>query len=230
MRGSRKRRLGLGTLVLALAAALALVPGANALKQGPPKPKAVNKIQQANAPIPVAPGGSPFTTSRTTSSLNVPKTKKFNWFIRDVNIDLHLTVPPGSNTDDLQIFVVGPNGALGFLSAFNGSVDATGFGAGCNGQATLFDDQSPSFGMFSAAFDPATDDPNTEEFKDRPPYIGKTNPDGTMRVFNNFKPRGTWTLVIINNSTTETGTLVCWSVHAKPQKVAKHQHKSSEVK
>jgi subtilisin-like proprotein convertase family protein len=226
MRSSRKRRVGLATLVLALAAALAYsVPGVTArVKQGPPKPKAVNKIQNANAPIPVASPGPPFTSTRTTSSITVANKKKFNWLIRDVNVDLYLTVPPGSNTDDLRILLNGPNGAVMTLSGFNGSVDATGFGTSCNGGATLFDDQSSKLFMASSAFDPATDDPNTEEFIARPPYIGKVSPDGTLRVFNNFKIKGTWTLIVINSSTSETGTLLCWSLHGKPIKVGKHEH------
>ncbi|MEK6276423.1 MAG: hypothetical protein AABM29_00190 [Actinomycetota bacterium] len=224
MRRSRKRRLCLATLVLALAAAFASVSVSSAVIQGPPKPKAFNQIKQVNAPIAPAAVGPPPLSSRATSTITVPNKKKFKWLIRDLNVDLHLTVPPGSDTDALRIFLVGPNGAGTALSAFNGEVDATGFGTSCDGGATVFDDQSNKFGMFDTAFDPATDDANQEEFIARPPYIGKVPPDGTFRVFNNFGVRGNWTLYIFNYSDTETATLVCWSLHAKPFKVAKHQH------
>jgi hypothetical protein len=211
---SRKKRLGVATLVLALVAVLAAVPAVDARKK---KDKPVNIVKQANVPIPAATSGPPFTSGKAQSQISVTKKKK--WSIRDVNIDLHIVVPPGSNTDDLRVLVSGPQGAVVNLVSFVGSVDATGFGTSCDGGATLFDDQAHKFNYSSDAFDPAVDDPNSLEYTTFPPYAEKVQPFGFLNaVFKGEKVKGTWTISVYNFSTTETGTLVCWSLHAKPQK------------
>jgi len=208
--------VGLGLLVAAAISALALaMPAAEAAKS---KKKGGNKTVTAstgNVNIPIPDG-----TMAAPGVLNVPittgkalKGKE----IADVDVRIRLT---GVDVGSYNAALIAPNGATAGL-VFPGLTTGTTWGTGpasCAGTPLTFSDESPN--MLSQA--PA-DQPDTLV----EPYAGTAQPAGSafagnpLAVMDGGKPKGTFTVRIIDFSIGDTGTLHCAQVLIKPRKPLK---------
>jgi subtilisin-like proprotein convertase family protein len=120
-------------------------------------------------------------TLTTTSTVVVTDTE----VVRDVEVQLSIT---HTYDEDLDIFLVGPDGTRVELSTDNG-------GSSDNFSGTTFDDE--------AAQSIATG---------TPPFSGRYRPEGLLSSLDDVPANGTWTLEITDDTLQDPGVLTGWSL------------------
>ena len=105
--------------------------------------------------------------------------------VQDVNVTLNLT---HTFDGDLDIFLVGPNGTRVELSTDNGST-------GDNFTSTVFDDEAATLITAGTA-----------------PYTGSFRPETPLSALDGISAAGTWTLEITDDASSDSGTLLNWTL------------------
>lgn len=106
--------------------------------------------------------------------------------IRDVNVTIDVD---HTWTNDLEIFLIGPNGQRVLLVRGEG-------GSGHNFSQTTFDDAATSTIEGATA-----------------PFLGTFQPEESLTVLNRLDPNGTWTLEINDRALADGGALNAWSLN-----------------
>jgi len=103
--------------------------------------------------------------------------------VLDVEVRLNIT---HTYDGDLDIFLIGPNGARVELSTDNG-------GTGENFNGTVFDDEA------TTAITAGT-----------PPYAGRFRPEGSLATLDGLAANGTWSLEVTDDAGADVGQLSSW--------------------
>lgn len=106
-----------------------------------------------------------------------------------INLDLEHTFD-----DDLDIFLIAPDGRITELSSDNGS-------SGNNYTNTIFDEQASALVINGIA-----------------PFTGAFRPEEPFTLMEGIQAAGDWTLLIIDDQNVDSGTLLSWSLFlCRPQ-------------
>jgi subtilisin-like proprotein convertase family protein len=105
--------------------------------------------------------------------------------VNDVNVTLDIT---HTWTSDLDIYLIGPDGARVELTTDNG-------GSGDNYTNTTFDDEAATPITAGSA-----------------PFTGSFRPEGSLAIFDGINPNGLWFLEVTDDAGSDTGTLNSWSI------------------
>ncbi len=105
--------------------------------------------------------------------------------VRDVEVELSIT---HTWVEDLDIFLIGPNGTRVMLSTDNG-------GSGDNYTGTIFDDEAPTSITTAIA-----------------PFTGRFRPEQPLSALDGIPASGTWTLEITDDTPQDVGILQQWSL------------------
>ena len=151
----------------------------------------------SNFSVPV---GTPTSSTTTYNSTDVPKplpdvatansviSVVDTSIVQDVNVRITLT---HTFDGDLDIFLVGPNGAVVELSTDNGA-------SGDNYTNTVFDDSAATSITGGSA-----------------PFTGTFRPEQSLSALNGIPANGTWTLRITDDASADVGTLTAWSIELR---------------
>ncbi len=208
--GRIRVRLALaGVLVLALSIGGGQLAGgaAAAKRKGPNKARSFqNGVNQA---IPDDPPGASFP-GQLDSTIKVGRKMKGR-AVADVNVSVRLSHP---ETDDLDLFLISPQGATVLLATGNdGQPGNEGYGSGdpnCDGAMTTFDDETPNFISNAGTVN--------EPGEILSPWAARVEPFGfPLSVNDGNKARGRWTLRILDFQNGDTGSLHCWRLQIKPR-------------
>jgi subtilisin-like proprotein convertase family protein len=115
--------------------------------------------------------------------------------LRDVNVTVDVD---HTYANDLVMSLIGPHGQRALLVADEG-------GSGDNFDDTTFDDQAIMPIMGAAT-----------------PFRGSFRPEGSLAVFNDLQPNGTWTLEIQDKAFEDGGALHHWSLEMETDAHASH--------
>ncbi|MBM2840491.1 MAG: hemagluttinin repeat-containing protein, partial [Bacteroidetes bacterium] len=102
--------------------------------------------------------------------------------------------------EDLDIFLIGPDGTTVELTSDNGG-NGDNYGSAC-GTRTVFDDAAATSITAGTA-----------------PFVGTFRPEGSLAAFNGKSgaaANGTWTLRITDDVGADVGTLQCWGITLAP--------------
>lgn len=177
------------------------------------KKRASNKARTfqngANQAIPDDPPGASFPGQLDSTIRVGPKLK--GKAVADVNVSVRISHP---ETDDLDLFLISPQGATVLLASANaGQIDNTGYGsgeAGCNGAMTTFDDETPNFISNASIVN--------EPGEILSPWAATVEPLGfPLNINDGNKARGVWTLRVLDFQNGEEGFLHCWKLRIKPR-------------
>jgi subtilisin-like proprotein convertase family protein len=192
---TRDKRRVASILALALCAALVVSTAAGAQKKkGKKGPRAVNITRTVGAPIPDAILGG--QAGVLTSTINAGKAFRGKR-IRDVNVTVQITGTGTDSIDDLAATLQAPNGtATGLFNALNPG--------NLLGPLTLDDETF----LFPSAGNPV--DP-TGLYA---PWQGTAYPEGSpLSAMDDGPVRGAWNLVIVDEVSGNTNTLVSWRLN-----------------
>jgi subtilisin-like proprotein convertase family protein len=189
------RLLAVVVLVAAYAGAAVAVADAKPRKA---KPVTVTS-GTVNVPIPDAIVG--VSSGRAVATITVRRKLR----IADLDVGVRIT---HTDVHDLSLYLVRGEEYVDLRTAAASQVQPDDdFGAGppaCEGAVfTIFDDFPPEDALVT-----------------RPPYPGSLFPSGQF-AFGLFKGkdlRGTWSLLVLDRVATDTGTINCWKLTAKPLK------------
>ncbi len=129
------------------------------------------------------------------SRIKVPNRGK----IKDVDVRVRLN---HTNDGDVFLALVSPAGKTVNLTSDNGDGGAD-FGTGpnnCNGTPTIFNDEAAT----------SITDPGA-----LPPFAGRFMPEEPLSRFDGRRVHGTWSLVVGDDNSPDTGTLGCWKLRIK---------------
>lgn len=200
----------MAVLALALSVTGALVAGAGAAAKTGKHPSKARTFQNGiNQLIPDDPPGPSFP-GQLDSTIRVGRKMKGR-SVADVNVSVRISHP---DTDDLDMFLISPQGATVLLATANAGRDGnTGYGSGaanCGGAMTTFDDETPNF-ISNAAF-------VNEPGEILSPWAATVEPFGfPLSINDGNKARGLWTLRILDFANGNSGTLNCWKLRIKPR-------------
>jgi subtilisin-like proprotein convertase family protein len=176
------------------------------------------------------------TSAKATSTIKVPRKKKA--LIKDVNVGVRLNVnSPAFTTAGITLLLVAPNGQTQFLLADfqtgGEGTEGTGLGNGpsnCSSGTMRFDDQAHREIISSVPptqpSNPYSESPDAgfAEFTAFPPYAVSVQPVGFLGSYKGAQAKGIWSLVLLNSSTQDSSTLLCWQLRIKPEKVTKKKN------
>jgi len=177
------------------------------------KKRASNKARtfqiEPQAPVPDrTPGGF---VGQLNSTINVGKKLKGKEVAR-VEVSVRLTHP---DLDDVDLFLVSPEGALVFLTGDNDGIGglATSYGSGaasCSGTPTTFTDLTPNW--ISNA------DVAIYSGETLSPWATRVQPDGyPLNIYEGQRASGAWTLRVTDFDVGVTAVLHCWKLLIKPR-------------
>jgi len=143
-------------------------------------------------------GGAPVPLP-DNNTVEIPLTVPDRGLINNLRVRVRLDHP---SSDDLDIFLVGPDGTTVELSTDNGGFGSN-YGSGnnnCSGNFTVFDDAA-SASIISASA----------------PFAGSFKPEGMLFVFNGKPFNGVWKLRITDDEPAVSGMLGCWQLEIARQ-------------
>ncbi|GJM15084.1 MAG: hypothetical protein DHS20C13_04110 [Thermodesulfobacteriota bacterium] len=147
-----------------------------------------------DVPLPVPPTGTGgFGTAPTLSDLVVPASAIEGGEVTKVVVKMYITHTFDS---DLEISLDSPIATNVEISTDNGGA-GDDYGSTCG-----TDDMDPD-----SVFD---DDAGTAVTDGAAPFVGSFSPEGLLRDFNGEDQEGTWTLIVGDDATGDSGTLNCW--------------------
>lgn len=215
----RSRMALLGSLALALSVAAGVVAGgpAAAAKTNSSKGKGSGKARifknGQQALVPDRPAGSGTFVGVLDSTLNVGRAMR-GMVVADVDVSIRASHP---DLDDLDFYLIAPNGAKVFLTGNHDGIAnaATGYGtgeAGCAGALTTFSDETANF------ISDSTSGTVIEPGQIVSPWAATVQPEGfPLSVIDGAGARGRWTLRVEDFVSGDTGVLNCWKLRIKPR-------------
>ena len=213
--GRKRSRMALvALLALALSATAAIATGGQvaAAKKGSSGTARTFKNGQSSV-IPDRPIGNLTFVGVLDSTIRVGKAMKGK-LVGDVDVSIRATHP---DLDDLDFYLIAPNGAKVFLTGNHDGVAnaATSYGTGnadCSGAMTTFSDETANFISDATAATPI--EPN----QILSPWAATVQPEGfPLSVLDGGKARGIWTLRAEDFVNGDSGTLNCWKLRIKPR-------------
>ena len=179
----------------------------------------VTRTFTSNVPLTI-PSGAPGTTQGPATPY--PSTLQVSGFAQGRILNVQATLLGLSHTDpdDLDIMLVSP-GTVGviLLSDAGTSTAVTGI--------TLTFDQNassrPPDDLVSGTFQPANLGSNLPDTFPAPAPAGVTG--HSLARFNNTNPNGPWSLYVVDDSTTNTGSLGGWSLTIRAKVRVPHRHR-----
>lgn len=219
-RRTRSPRIALlGVLALALSAAAGLAAGgaAVAAKGKPAAGKARIFKSGQQSLIPDRPSGANTFVGVLDSTIRVGKVMKGK-LVGDLDVSVRISHP---DLDDLDVYVIAPNGAKVFLTGNHDGIGnaATGYGTGeasCAGAPTTFSDETANF--ISDSSTGAIVEPGQIVS----PWAATVQPEGfPLSVIDGAKARGIWTLRVEDFVNGDIGTLNCWKLRIKPRSASR---------
>lgn len=217
MLGRRSRTALAAGLALALCVTGALAVGGAAVaakKKGksPGKARIFKNPQQSL--IPDRPAGVNTFVGVLDSTIFIGKAMKGR-LVGDVDVSIRVSHP---DLDDLDFYVIAPNGTKVFLTGNHDGIanSATSYGAGaadCSGAPTTFADETANFVSDS------TTGTVIEPGEIVSPWAATVQPEGfPLSVIDGAKARGRWTLRALDFNNGDTGVLHCWKLRIKPRR------------
>lgn len=202
----------LGIAVLALSVTVGMAAGGAA--EAKKKQRKTRTVFQngAQSLIPDRPAGGGSFVGTLDSTINVGRAMKGRR-VGDVDVSIRVTHP---DLDDIDVYLISPNGAKVFLTGNHDGIGnaATGYGTGnadCSGAMTTFSDETANFVSDSAS------GTIVEPGQIVSPWAATVQPEGfPLSAMDGGKARGRWTLRILDFTNGDQGTLNCWKLRIKP--------------